>query len=117
MLLLCCAVIKLIFLKNSATLYFDISLSEGVKVVDFVWNFDKLIIDQLRILYSATVGLIINKNAYTASVFSWYDYTCPSWELNSTSEEEEKNIKATEKQQISFLNNSKNFIFCFFLKF
>ena len=70
MLLLCCAVIKLIFLKNAATLYFDISLSKGVKVVDLVWNFDKLITDQLRILYFATVGLIINKNANTASAFS-----------------------------------------------
>ena len=70
MLLLCCAVIKFIFLKNSATLYFDISLSKEVRVVDFVWNFDKLIIDQLLILYSATVGLIINKNAHTASAFS-----------------------------------------------
>ena len=70
MLLLCCAVNKLIFLKNAATLYFDISLSKEVRVVDFVWNFDKLVFDQLRILYSATVGLIINKNAYTASAFS-----------------------------------------------
>ena len=70
MLLLCCAVTKLTFLKNAATLYFHISLSKGVRVVDLVWNFDKLITDQLRILYFATVGLIINKNANTASAFS-----------------------------------------------